>query len=375
MFWAARLLFIFVAFAGGVGPQTSEAHPAPSSVLTLTLNEDRSLLQAQARVPIVELNTALGRQEKSRSLPGNIRSYGEERFKVLAESKALKTQYQRAVLDGDFAVIDFEFKLPASMSTSLKALQLDYRIVVDKVLTHDVMVFMGSNQRGPELVGTVSYDFSNGRLQPLLVPVASGSSQTFLTSLQLGVKHFRGGYDHILFLAVLLIVAPFMRRQRSWQKSSNFSQIVKRVVFVSLAFTVGHSLSLLAGSFISVASFSSVIETLIPVTIMLAAVHALRPLFKSRYEYLIVLGFGLIHGLAFSSELFNAEIGLRERIATTFAFNLGLELFQIAAIVVVLPAYLALLRVDKAAHSRAAFAALALLLASFWLAQRVIVLV
>jgi len=79
------------------------------------------------------------------------------------------------------------------------------------------------------------------------------------------------------------------------------------------------------------------------VSILVSAVHAIRPLFPGR-ETIIAASFGLIHGLAFASAL--NELGLRGfyRLISVLGFNLGIEAMQLAVVTITFPALLLLSR-------------------------------
>ncbi|WP_158751639.1 HupE/UreJ family protein [Acidobacterium sp. S8] len=88
------------------------------------------------------------------------------------------------------------------------------------------------------------------------------------------------------------------------------------------AFTIGHSTTLALAAIEFVRVSSRPIKVLIAVSILVSAVHALRPIFPDK-EAGIAAFFGLIHGLAFAATLGELGLGLRERIVDILAFNLA----------------------------------------------------
>jgi hypothetical protein len=142
----------------------------------------------------------------------------------------------------------------------------------------------------------------------------------FAAYLQLGFEHISdvNGYDHIIFLMALCSVyAP-----SSW----------KKVLLLSTAFTLGHSITLALSVMNIVSIEGKVIELLIPVTILLTAMaHAYRPQEPSHAwrSYSMATAFGLIHGMGFSNYL-KALLGEEESILQPLlAFNIGLEIGQL----------------------------------------------
>jgi hypothetical protein len=153
----------------------------------------------------------------------------------------------------------------------------------------------------------------------------------FATFWRLGVGHIADlrGYDHILFIVAL--TAGY--RMRDW----------RQLVWLVTAFTLGHSLTLALATLNVIRVRAGIIEVLIAVTIVVSAVYALIGLRQPdnaprslRAPYAMAGGFGLIHGLGFSTFLRSA-LGMEESIALPlFAFNVGLEVGQILIVVSVL---------------------------------------
>lgn len=142
---------------------------------------------------------------------------------------------------------------------------------------------------------------------------------TFQLYLKLGFEHIinLNGYDHIVF--VLALCAAYQ-----WTE-------VKRLLILITAFTIGHSVTLALSTLNYILISPALIEFLIPVTILITALSNLRKRNGSRQLllYVIVLFFGLIHGLGFSNylkELLGTEVSI---VGPLLAFNLGLEIGQL----------------------------------------------
>ena len=82
---------------------------------------------------------------------------------------------------------------------------------------------------------------------------------------------------------------------------------------------------------------------LIAVSILVSAIHALRPLFPGREAGLAAF-FGLIHGLAFAATLSGLGLGRWERVDGILAFNLGIETMQLIVVASILPSLILLSR-------------------------------
>jgi len=145
---------------------------------------------------------------------------------------------------------------------------------------------------------------------------------------KLGFEHILdpNGYDHILFVVALCAVYVI----KDW----------KKVLILVTAFTIGHSLTLALSSLKILTISSSLVETLIPITIILTCLYNIAKGKiegeKSLVNYSLALGFGFIHGLGFSN-FFKALLGQEESIVgPLFYFNIGVELGQIIIVVLTL---------------------------------------
>ncbi len=150
----------------------------------------------------------------------------------------------------------------------------------------------------------------------------------FSLYFQLGLQHICDwkGYDHILFVTVLCGIYQL----HDW----------KKVLVLVTAFTIGHSVTLALSVFNILRINTSLIEFLIPVTIVLTALNNLGkrsiPQKKISITYFFALFFGLIHGLGFSNYLKSLLGRDTNIVAELFAFNLGLECGQILIVISVL---------------------------------------
>ena len=140
-----------------------------------------------------------------------------------------------------------------------------------------------------------------------------------------GIEHIFLGYDHIAFLAAVVLWA-----RRLWP-----------VVKVVTAFTIAHSITLSLAALDIVRIPSSIIEPAIAASIVyVAAENFLSRDIDRRWRDTFC--FGLIHGFGFASAL--QEFGLpRSALVPALAsFNIGVEIGQIAIVSLVVPALLAM---------------------------------
>jgi hypothetical protein len=158
-----------------------------------------------------------------------------------------------------------------------------------------------------------------------------------------GVRHILTGYDHVLFLLCLLLPSVMRRTTAGWHPVERLSQAVLPVVGIVTAFTVAHSITLALAALKLVALPPAFIEPAIAVTIILAALDNVLPIFPVR-RVVVTFCFGLIHGFGFANVL--AELNL-PRAAFAWAllqFNLGLEVGQLLIVAVATAALFTLRR-------------------------------
>lgn len=164
-------------------------------------------------------------------------------------------------------------------------------------------------------------------LPPVL---ATGSDQTPWSLLMLGVEHIATGYDHLVFLFGLILVATRMRR----------------IIGVITAFTVGHSLTLALATLGLWLPDTRVIEPLIALSIVYVGVENQWQR-EPRWRWLLALGFGLIHGFGFAGILREIELPVAAVPMALFSFNLGVELGQLVLLGMALPVIAQLRRLPR----------------------------
>ncbi|MGA9638052.1 HupE/UreJ family protein [Flavobacterium sp.] len=153
----------------------------------------------------------------------------------------------------------------------------------------------------------------------------------FWIYFQLGLKHILNvySYDHVLFLIALSVPFSF----KDWM----------RILLLVTLFTIGHTMSLLLVVFGIVAIKVSVVEMLIPITILIVALFNLFTAGKTNKKesinliFFVTLFFGIIHGLGFST-YFKTIVGgsTTSKLLPMSEFALGIEAAQIIVVFVVL---------------------------------------
>ena len=186
---------------------------------------------------------------------------------------------------------------------------------------------------------------------------------------RLGMRHIAEGTDHLLFLLVLLLPAPLLAVGSRWKFPATTRQSLLHILGIVTAFTIGHSLTLTLAAMNFVHVPARPVEVLIAVSILVSAVHALRPIFPGR-EAWIAAFFGLIHGLALASTLDRLGLARWDRVVGILSFNLGIESMQLLVVALVLPSLLLMSRTRTYSAFRITGAAFACVASAMWIAER-----
>lgn len=182
--------------------------------------------------------------------------------------------------------------------------------------------------------------------------------------VKLGLAHIVEGYDHLLFLFCLLIAGGTLRH----------------FLVVVTAFTLGHSVTLAASVLGLISLPSSVTETIIAFSIVLAALMNLWWLDKDTTQEdalstmksrgLLAGGFGLIHGLGFAGILKSIGVEGSGVAAPLLGFNLGVELGQLIIVAIFFPLLLAINTWNKRVPFLKACSVVAAIVGAYWMFER-----
>lgn len=178
----------------------------------------------------------------------------------------------------------------------------------------------GKNGEEPELLGVL-------RQGNTVLVVARGQSSAWrrlTNAVLLGIWHILGGFDHLAFLLTLLLPAPLIAVAGRWRDARSSGATTRALLLVASGFTIGHSLTLIGVASAGISLPVAPVEVLIAATVLISAIHALRPLYAGR-EILVVSGFGLIHGLGFAGFISQTNAEVTRSLLTLLGFNLGIE--------------------------------------------------
>lgn len=336
----------------------ASAHDVKGELVFLDIGEKAAHLELQ--IPTTQLRAVApeffpGPDHDIASLTlAPIPAYVEARlFATDRRGERLTTHVDSARIDGNAVIVEARLD-----GNDVRYFTLHDEVILDRVVTHSVFVFLRRDLRSgdlgesPRLLGEIHY-----QNRALVVDRTEGSAFAIVKhALALGVHHIAEGTDHILFLLMLLLA---MARGTVRSAAVGTAKIVT-------AFTLGHSVSLALATVVHFESGNG-IEILIALSILVTALHALRPLFPTR-EPIVAAAFGLVHGLAFASALVPFGFDRTTLVLSLLGFNLGVEAMQLAIVLVAAPVLTLLSGVRMV---RVGGGVLGSLAALGWLAERV----
>jgi hydrogenase/urease accessory protein HupE len=207
------------------------------------------------------------------------------------------------------------------------------------------VVFTKNNRLASDKVKTLE---SNKVTAEISLP---GWLMTMFEYVVLGLEHIWTGYDHLLFVAALILLK---------QRIGSYVKIVT-------AFTLGHSITIALAALDVVSLPASIVEPLIALSIVYVAVENIW-IKHLQWRWALALGFGLIHGFGFAQVL---EGSLGDRyLLSLFSFNLGVELGQIAVLAVLLPILILASRIKWYKSAVYGVSGLIAAMGMYWLVER-----
>jgi len=189
-----------------------------------------------------------------------------------------------------------------------------------------------------------------------------------------GAKHIWEGADHLLFLLTLLLPGLMLAGRRDLNaqtRSIKNREAEKFALKVITAFTVAHSITLGFSVLGWISLPDKWIESVIALSIIISALLNLQNRVHFSHWKLAFL-FGLIHGMGFANGLKELGLSTTYFLETLFAFNLGVELGQISAVLLVGVPVVLMAKETQTKQRIMTYGSIGVLLISaVWLVQRV----
>lgn len=256
------------------------------------------------------------------------------------------------------------FSIEAQCANADKDLEIAYGLLFGRDPTHRCLLALNGKEVSHTSV------LSPERPNQTFDLNKPSSLRALLSYMWEGMRHIWGGLDHVLFLLVLLLPAVLSYRQGHWVPQPALQPVLWRVFAVVTAFTLAHSVALSLAALNIVRLPGALVESLIAVSVMVAALNNVRPRYpKSNWGIAFV--FGLIHGFGFATVLGELDLPNDTGLTALLGFNIGVEIGQLVIVLVAIPLAF---QIRKTRFYRQGIlrvgSLLVALIAAWWLAQR-----
>lgn len=216
----------------------------------------------------------------------------------------------------------------------LEEVRVQYTGIVTDFPTHKLLTSITINDQ------SFVYVLDSERAAITVSAQDSAWASQFGEMVYQGIWHIFIGLDHILFLVATLLTVNLYRKNKRWVKEQSKKLIFKNTVILVSTFTLAHSITLTATALDVITLDSRIVELGIAISVAITALNNVYPMIM-RVGF-ITFGFGLLHGMGFASVFgdLNAQAG--SLVMNVLAFNLGVEVGQLAIVAILLPLLLAL---------------------------------
>ena len=228
--------------------------------------------------------------------------------------------------DGAYAAL----MIDTDGSSEAELLEVQYSLFFDVDPTHRGLVLFSND------VAASTHVLSPSESTATIRTKEANVMRTLLQFIREGVWHIWIGFDHILFLLSLLLPAVFIHQENKLEPVETFWPACKTVLKIVTFFTIAHSITLWLAVMEYVKLPSGFVEATIAFSIIVTAVINLYPVVKLP-GWLIAFGFGLIHGFGFANVLVDLGLSSVTLAISLLGFNVGVELGQLAIVLVFLP--------------------------------------
>lgn len=327
-------------------PQASVAHRLGESYVYFQVTDTQLTGRFEARA--VELEPALGldadgdgmvSEAELSARDSDVFAFFADRLTLSVDGKPLAITQGDATLlrTGQGHWVQMSFGVPA-LTDVPDRLTMRYRNLGD-VLAEDRTGFalIESNTRTgvSDNESRVSLIFRDDAEQVLHL-AGDPWHTTFVEFVIHGIWHIWLGLDHVVFLITLLLPSVMMARAGHWVPEERFRASIWNVLKIVTLFTVSHSITLSLAALDIVRMPPTFVEAIIAVSIAVVAVLNMFPS-AHRFVLALVFFFGLFHGFGFANVLEPLGVSPSQKLIGLAGFNIGVEIGQIAIVLVCFP--------------------------------------
>ncbi|MEQ8422257.1 MAG: HupE/UreJ family protein [Arenibacter algicola] len=376
-------------------PLIGYAHQPKHSYIYLRVYENQNV-EGRFELSVSDLNTYLGLQLKDTPEPDEVKPYLEQIQDYLYKNSSFKSKngiYQIVFTDEisimpvvKATYVRLHFYLEDSVELP-DEIEVTYSVLFEEDPDHINMLAFEYNWKAGLInnESIVALDFTPGNETKILSMTDSSIWNGFVAMVKQGVWHIWIGLDHILFLLALILPSVVRRKKKlvevgpgkteskyyiwGWEPVQQFKPAFIYIIKVITFFTIAHTITLTLASLEIVSLPSRVVESIIALSIGLAAYHNITPIFKGK-DWIIAFVFGLFHGFGFASVL--GDLGIKGEFLTLtlFGFNLGVEIGQVAIIALIFPILYFVRKIKFYPHFLVYLSILLIIISLYWFVER-----
>ncbi|MEW4924162.1 HupE/UreJ family protein [Algibacter sp. 2305UL17-15] len=384
---------LLCAFFFLITPKVFAHHP-DNSLLYLKIYENANI-EGDFHISVNELNDVLGLNLGKRTTVEAVNphikkiqeylikntqfSYQNQTYKIVFsdEIRLLKVRF------ADFVIFNFHLENTAK---SPDKMDITFKTFIEEEPQHVNLLGIEYNWKTGKFNNEkiIALDFSNNDWTKTL-PLNEGSIWIgFKAMVRQGIWHIWIGIDHILFILALILPAVVRRKRKGdkgatgdnssnkwvWEPVQKFKPAFLYLIKIITFFTIAHTITLSLASLQIVVLPSRFVESIIALSIGLAAYHNIRPIFNGR-DWIIAFVFGLFHGFGFASVL--GELGFNGEHLTLslLGFNVGVEIGQLVIIALIFPVLFLIRKLKLYSKFLVYLSILLIIISLYWLIERV----
>lgn len=331
-------------------------HPVPFSFLDVNLQQKS--IEASLTVHIYDLAHDLKITPMERLLDAEflakqrdaIHSLLEPRLQLAADGRTVSPEWLASEILADRQSIRFRLRYPVASTPGMVAVSTQM-FPYDE--NHQTFINIYEND---DLTNQVILDWNDTQTEYF-----AGSRQGVFAVIRkfvpAGIHHILIGPDHLLFLVGLLLLGGSIRR----------------LAMVVTSFTIAHSVTLSLAALNIFTPPANLIEPAIALSIVYVGADNLLAQGGRDVRAWIAFAFGFIHGFGFANVLQAMELPRRALGWSLFSFNFGVEIGQLAVVVVVASAFALLRKRSEGAGRMLVYAGSIAVIAAgaFWFIERV----
>ncbi|MFS4492234.1 HupE/UreJ family protein [Maribacter sp. 2308TA10-17] len=388
----ALILWAFLLF-----PIISYSHQPDQSIIYMRVYEEAGI-DARFEINVNQLNEAFGLNLPKYPKWADIEPHVDMIKAYLLKNTSFSSKY------GDHKILFTDVDSSMVWTSFGYFVKIPFHLENSETLPDDLLVtysaFIKENPNTRNLL-TMEYnwkaglvnnetmfalDFKEGAVTKTLDLTEKSYWKGFVAMVEQGIWHIWIGLDHILFLLALILPSVVRRTQTAtvgsnmevgkskfniwgWAPVDRFRPAFLYILKIITFFTIAHTITLSLAALNIIVLPSRLVESIIALSIGLAAYHNIKPIFKGK-DWLIAFVFGLFHGFGFASVM--GELGFKGEFLTLtlLGFNVGVEIGQVLIIALIFPILYFLRNLKSYPKILVYLSAILIVVSLYWLVER-----